>query len=125
MTFSRRSPTVLLTVIIIVLGVLLATILLLFGVANLINPDVPSSYLALNTRVCVMMILTGLVSIYALFRPYSGGFFLSICAVVLSFIFGGFFRNPITGVVLLLGVLSVIRGRLSRRTPPDDHDQAA
>jgi hypothetical protein len=27
--------------------------------------------------------------------------------------------------VLLLGVLSVIRGRLSRRTPPDDHDQAS
>ena len=125
MTFWHRIPTVLLTGITIVLGVLLATVLLLFGVAELLHPEVPASYLALNTRICVMMILTGLVSIYALFRPYSGGFLLCICAVVLGFIFGGFFRNPITSVVLLLGVLSVIRGRLSRRTPPTDRDQAS
>ena len=125
MHFPDINPSPILSAITILLGVLMASFLLLFGVANLINPDVPDSYLDQNTRVCVIVILTGLVSIYALFRPYSGGFFLFICAVVLSFIFGGFFRNPITGAVLLLGVLSVIRGRLSRRTPPNDHAQAS
>ena len=123
MAFSRSTLTVFLTIITFVLGILLAAILLLFGIANLVKPDVSAEYLALNTRNCLLMILTGVLSIYALFRFYSGGLLLFICAVVLSVVFGGFLRNPIAGAVLLLGVLSVIRGRLSRRTLLDNHDQ--
>jgi hypothetical protein len=123
MNFLTKSLAILL--IVIALGVLLTTILLGFGVLNLINPDVPSEHLVQNTLVCMILIFTGLVSIYAFFRPYSGGFFLLICTVVLSFIFGGFFRNPITYVVLLFGVLSVIRGGLSRWTPPVNDEQAS
>jgi len=119
--------------------VLLASFFLFLGVVSLISPDVPESALAENTRVSAMLILTAAVLIYALFRPYSGGFFLCICAVPFGFIFNAFhlsnvlypsrevgyapFFSAITGLLLLLGVLSVIRGRLSRRTASKDPEQ--
>ncbi len=101
----------------------MACVFLLFGMANLISPDVPESYLDQNTRICVMIIFTGMASIYALFRPYSGGILLCICSVALGFVFHGFFDHPFNSMVLLLGVLSIIRGHLSRRTVPEDSDQ--
>ena len=115
---STRNFTTL-GVITIFLGVLLASLLLLFGIANLINPDVPDSYLDQNTRVCVLFILAGLVSIYALFRPFSGGILLCLCVVPLGFMM----VNPVAVPVLLLGVLSIVRGRHSRQTVSGDSDQ--
>ena len=108
MHFPDISHSPVLSIITIVLGVLMVSLLLLFGVANLINPDVPDSYLDQNTRVCVMSILTGLVIIYAIFRPYSGGILLCICALT-------FILNPVAVPIILLGVLSIIRGRLNQR----------
>jgi hypothetical protein len=96
----------------IVLGVLLAAFLLLFGVANLINPDVPDNYLEQNTRVCVMFILTGLLTIYTIFRPYSGGILLCICALVFFVIV---INNPVSIPIILFGILSIVRGYLNRR----------
>ena len=83
----------------------------------------------------------------ALFRPRSGGYLLCIWAVPLGFIIYAFRLSifnalypswevgyhpvfaAITGLVLLLGVLFVLRGRLSRRTASEapaqlgeDHD---
>jgi len=116
----------LLAVITIIPGVLLASAFLFLGVVNLISPDVPSSALGQNTRVCATLILTATVLIYALFRPYSGGFVLCICAVVFGFIFHFHpFWVAVAGLVLLIGVLSVIRGRLSRRTASEDPEQAS
>lgn len=128
-------------VITIIPAVLLASLFLFLGVVNLISPDVPERALAENTLVGAMLILTAVVMIYALFRPYSGGFFLCICAVPFGFIFNAFhlsdalypsrevgyapFWSAITGLVLLLGVLSVIRSRLSRRTASEDPEQAS
>jgi len=128
----RRNSLQAFVFITIASTVLLATFFLFFGVANLISPDVPQRALAENTLVCAMMILTAAILIYTLFRPYSGGFFLSVCAVPFGFIFNAFhisnvlypsrevgyapFWSAITCLVLLLGVLSVIRSRLSRRT---------
>jgi hypothetical protein len=128
-------------VITIIPAVLLASFFLFLGVVSLISPDVPERALAENTLVGAMLILTAAVLIYALFRPYSGGFFLCICAVPFGFIFNAFhlsnalypsrdagyapFWSAITGLVLLLGVLSVIRGRLSRRTASEDPEQAS
>ena len=119
-------------VITIIPAVLLVSLFLFLGVVNLISPNVPEKALAENTLVGAMLILTAAVLIYVLFRPYSGGFFLCICAVPFGFIFNAFhlsnilypsreagyhhFFSAITGLVLLLGVLSVIRSRLSRRT---------
>jgi hypothetical protein len=119
MRFPSTSYFTTLAVITIVLGVLLASLLLLFGIANLINPDVPDSYLDQNTRVCVMFILTGLVSIYALCRPFSGGILLCLCVAPLGFII----VNPVAVPVLLFGVLSIMRSRRSRQTASEDPDQ--
>jgi hypothetical protein len=108
---SDKGPSRVFSVITIVLGVLVASFLLLFGVANLINPDVPDSYLDQNTRVCVMFILTGLVIIYAIIRPYSGGILLCICALIFFVIV---IVNPVAVPAILIGILSIIRGRLNR-----------
>ena len=132
----RYTP---LFVITIIPAVLLAFFFLFLGVVSLISPDVPENALAENTLVGAMLILTAAVLIYALFRPYSGGFFLCICAVPFGFIFNAFhlsnalypsreagyhpFFSAVAGLVLLLGVLSVIRGRLSRRTASEDPEQ--
>ena len=106
--------------------VLLASFFLFLGVVSLISPDVPEDALAENTLVCAMFILTAAVLIYALFRPYSGGFFLCICAVLFGFIFHFHpFGVAVAGLVLLIDVLSVIRGRLSRRTASEDPEQAS
>jgi len=128
-------------VITIIPAVLLVSLFLFLGVVNLISPDVPERALAENTLVSAMLILTAVVLIYALFRPYSGGFFLCICAVPFGFIFNAFHLSDalypsravgyaplwsaITGLVLLLGVLSVIRSRLSRRTASEAPPQAS
>lgn len=128
-------------VITIIPAVLLASLFLFLGVVNLISPDVPERALTENTLVGAMLILTAVVLIYALFRPYSGGFFLCICAVPFGFIFNAFhlsdalypsravgyahFWSAITSLVLLLGVLSVIRSRLSRRTASEAPPQAS
>ena len=122
MHFPDLGPSPVLSVITIVLGVLMASFLLLFGVANLINPDVPESYLDQNTRVCVMFILTGLVIIYAIFRPYSGGILLCICALVFFIIV---IINPVAVPIILLGVLSIIRGRLNQRKALKEADQTS
>ena len=109
---SDKGPSRVLSVITIVLGVLMASFLLLFGVANLIKPVVPYSYLDQNTRVCVMFILTGLVIIYAILRPYSGGILLCIFALIFFIII---IVNPVAVPVILIGILSIIRGRFNRR----------
>jgi hypothetical protein len=128
-------------VITIIPAVLLVCLFLFLGVVNLISPDVPEKALAENTLVGGMLILTAVVLIYALFRPYLGGFLLCICAVPFGFIFNAFhlsdalypsravgyapFWSVITVLVLMLGVLSVIRSRLSPRTASEAPPQAS
>jgi hypothetical protein len=103
-------------------NVLMASLFLPLGVGNLINPDVADSYLDLNTRVCLMVIFTGVVAVYTVFRPYSGGIVLCICAVALCVV-SGVFANPLSPAILLVGGLSVICGHLARRTVPEEPDQ--
>ena len=133
MRVPRKPLYALLLVITIVPAVLLASVFLFWGVHSLLNPFVPQELLAENTLVCAVLILTAAVLIYALFRPYSGGFLLCIWAVPFGFILHAFRLSlfsalypsmevgyhpifaAIAGLVLLLGLLFVIRGRLSRR----------
>ena len=133
MRLPHKRLHTLLLVITIIPAVLMASIFLFWGVHSLFNPFVPEELLAENTRACAVLILTAAVLIYALFRPYSGGFFLCIWAVPFGFILYAFRRSlssalypsmevsydpilaAITGLVLLLGLLFVIRGRLSRQ----------
>ena len=60
MTVRRKTATVLLIAVEVGLGVPLAVMLLFFGVVQLIHPDVPSSYLTLNTVACLTAIIIGL-----------------------------------------------------------------
>jgi hypothetical protein len=108
------------------LGLILAFFFLFFGIPNLIWPDVPDSFLAQNTRVCLTLIFTGIVLIYTFFRPYSGGIILCINAVLIGFVFR---FHPIyiiiACIVFMIGVLSVIRGRLSQRKAPEDSKETS
>ena len=97
------------SVITIILLTLLASFLLLFGVGNLIRPDVLESALDQNTLVCLMVIFTGLVSIYAILRPLPGGIMLCFSGLVFFVIV---IMNPIAGPVIILGLLSIVRSRL-------------
>ena len=111
--FQKLNLYLILRIFRIILGVLTALFLLFFGVANLISPEVSESYSDQNTRICLMMILTGIVAVYAIFRPLTGGILLCLFAVGLGFVFGGFLHNPITPVVMLLGGFFIISGYTS------------
>ncbi|UCG89011.1 MAG: hypothetical protein JSW71_10930 [Gemmatimonadota bacterium] len=65
MRFPRIRLSALLTVITIVPAVLLASFLLVFGVAELVSPDVPDRALARNTLNCTAIILTELADAWA------------------------------------------------------------
>jgi hypothetical protein len=132
MRFPHKPLHALLLVITIIPAVLLAAVFLFWGVHSLLNPFVPQELLAENILICAVLILTAAVLIYALFRPYRGGFLLCIWAVPFGFILYAFRLSiwsalypsrevdyhpiyaAITGLFLLLGLLFVIRGRLSR-----------
>ena len=147
MRFPHKRLHTLLLVITIIPAVLLASVFLFWGVHSFFNPFVPEELLAENTLVCAVLVLTAAVLVYALFRPCSGGYLLCIWGVPLGFILYAFRLSifsalypswevgyhpvfaAITGLFLLLGVLFVIRGRLSRRTASEapaqlgeDHD---
>ena len=123
MRFSNISRSATLRIITVILGILMAFFFLLFGVANLINPDVPNSHLNQNTRVCVMLIIIGVASIYAFFRPYSGGILLCIIAGSLGFIVYSTAILILAVPILLVGVLFFMRGRISRRKVSEEPDQ--
>lgn len=55
MAFLEIRTSTFINAIIIIFGLLLTGFLLLMGIANLINPDVPDAYLAQNTRTCLLI----------------------------------------------------------------------
>jgi len=55
----RTSTTTNLAILIV--GLLISGFLLLFGVANLINPDVPDAYLKQNSKTCLLVCIIGVV----------------------------------------------------------------
>lgn len=123
--FLKINLNIMLKIIRIIVGALMALFLLLFGVANLINPEVGESHLDQNTRICVMMIITGLAAIYAIFQPLTGGILLCFLSVGLGFIFSGFFHNPITPAVMIVGLFFIFVGYMSRRKLRQDSNQSS
>jgi len=55
MAFLEIRCSIFINVFLIILGLFLAGFLLLFGVANLIHPDVPEAYLKQNTITCLVI----------------------------------------------------------------------
>ena len=98
----------------IIIGILFSAIMLYFGAANLVNPDVPDIYLQRNFITCLLLILNALFLLLALFRPYLGGFILCVCALALLF-----FVPPAAIIVLLFGLLQVFGGK-TRKLEIDD-----
>jgi len=118
-----NHPHKVLTGLRIVPGLLPAFFLLLFGLGNLIYPDVPESFIAQNTKICIAMIITGFIMGYAVFRLYSGGLLLIACSVGMGFAFRGFFLNPLTPLTLLFVLFCFISALLSGKKPPEDTQQ--
>ena len=63
MSFLKIRTSIVTSALITIMGVIGGGIFLLFGVANLINPDVPEAYLTQNTIVCLVACSIGLVFI--------------------------------------------------------------
>jgi hypothetical protein len=59
MAFREMRLSTVIYLIIILIGLLFSGFLLLFGVANLVNPDVPDANLKQNTKVCLMVCSLG------------------------------------------------------------------
>ena len=60
MAFLKLHTSKTLSVILIIVGLLFSGFFLLFGVANLINPDVSDEYLTQNTIACLVACSIGL-----------------------------------------------------------------
>jgi uncharacterized membrane protein HdeD (DUF308 family) len=108
----------------LIIGIFMAIILITVGVVNLINPDVPIGFMDKNTHVCSMLILTGAITIYALFRPFSGGLLICLCTAGLGYVFGGYLQNPTTPVVLLLGLFFIVSAYFTRKKPEKNTENA-
>ena len=61
MAFLEIRNSTITNLAILIVGLLISGFLLLFGVANLINPDVPDAYLKQNTKICLLVCIIGLV----------------------------------------------------------------
>ncbi len=61
MAFLEIRTSTIINLVILTIGLLVSGFLLLFGVANLINPDVPEAYLKQNTKVCLLVCFIGVV----------------------------------------------------------------
>jgi len=61
MAFLEIRTSTITNLAILIVGLLISGFLLLFGVANLINPDVPDAYLKQNTKVCLLVCIIGVV----------------------------------------------------------------
>lgn len=59
MAFLRIQAPTFISLILIVLGLPAAASFLLFGIAQLIHPDVPVEYLGQNTVACLVLIALG------------------------------------------------------------------
>lgn len=113
----EKSTKIPIRTIRLIVGIFMAIILMTVGVVNMINPEVPPGFLDKNTQICVMLILTGAITIYALFSPFTGGLLICLCTAGLAYVFGGYLQNPITPVVLLLGLFFMISAYFTRKKP--------
>lgn len=100
------------TIITIIIAVPLALFFLVSGIANLIHPTAPANYIDRNTIVCTMIIISSLIILYAMFRPFIGGIILVIFSVAFFIIVPD---NPLVFPIILIGAFSLLRGFLSKQ----------
>jgi len=100
------------TIITIIIAGPLALFFLVSGISNLIHPTVPANYIDRNTIVCIMIIISSLIMLYAMFRPFIGGIILIIFSVVFFIIVPD---NPLVFPIILIGAFSLLRSFLSKQ----------
>ena len=61
MAFLEIRTNTAINLIIMIAGLLVSGFLLLFGVANLIDPDVPEAYYVQNTKICLIVCGIGMI----------------------------------------------------------------
>ena len=81
MAFLETRISTAISVVIIILGVIVGGFLLLMGVANLINPDVPDVYLRQNTKVCLVVCGIGVLFLLSAVAAFLGILFKKKSAV--------------------------------------------
>lgn len=130
MSDQKKSLNTVLRIVHIILNLLLAVPSIGIGAMTLISPDVPAEALTENAIVGVALLATAAVLIYDVFRPFSGGLLLLVWAVAFAILFNGFhlseallksrevgyspFWSGTTGLLIVLGLLSVVRARIGR-----------
>ena len=72
MTFLGIRTSRIINIAIIIMGLVVGGFLLLFGVANLINPDVPEAYYAQNTKVCLIVCSIGVIFLLLAIAAFCG-----------------------------------------------------
>ena len=72
MRFLEIRTYTIINVIIIIVGLMVGGFLLLFGVANLVNPDVPEAYYARNTKVCLIVCGIGVIFLLLAIAAFRG-----------------------------------------------------
>jgi membrane protein implicated in regulation of membrane protease activity len=72
MAFPEIRTSTPVGVVIIILALALTAFLLLFGVANLIHPDVPDAYLTENTLVCLAVCGLGVAALLVAIAVFRG-----------------------------------------------------
>ncbi|OFY60476.1 MAG: hypothetical protein A2Y71_12020 [Bacteroidetes bacterium RBG_13_42_15] len=72
MAFLEIHTSTAISIIILTVGLLVGGFLLLFGIANLINPDVPDGYLTQNTKVCLVVRSIGVVFLLLSIAAFRG-----------------------------------------------------
>ena len=72
MAFLEIRTSITINVFIIIVGVIVSGFLLFFGIANLINPDVPEAYLNQNTKVCLMVCSIGMIFLLLAIAAFRG-----------------------------------------------------
>jgi len=72
MSFLVLRTSVFVNVIIIIVGLLVSGILLLFGIANLIHPDVPDAYLTQNTLISLLVSCIGIAFLLLAIASFRG-----------------------------------------------------
>lgn len=72
MAFLEIRTSTPISVVIIIVGVIISGLSLLFGIANLINPDVPEAYLTQNTKVCLVVCSIGVIFLLLAIAAFRG-----------------------------------------------------
>jgi len=72
MAFLEIRTSTAMNLIIIIADLIIGGVILLFGVANLVHPDVPDAYLKQNTKICLIVCAIGVLPLLLAIAAFRG-----------------------------------------------------